>query len=70
MQSEELWRLWLQRINGAAKVVETSRGQVDLDAVLNIKAFSLQKVLEIEPDFMKVQCQQVVQPQAAVALNQ
>lgn len=62
--------MWLQRINGAAKVVETSRGQVDLDAVLNIKAFSLQKVLEIEPDFMKVQCQQVVQPQAAVALNQ
>lgn len=70
MQSEELWQLWLQRINGAAKVVETSRGQVDLDAVLNVKAFSLQKVLDMEPDFMKVQCQQVVQPQAAVALNQ
>ena len=47
----------LQRINGAAKLVETCKGQVDLDAVLNIKAFSLQKVLEMEPDFMKVSVQ-------------
>lgn len=44
----------MQRINGAAKMVETTKGQVDLDAVLNIKAFSLQKVLDMEPDFMKV----------------
>ena len=46
---------WLpQRINGEAKIIETTKGQVDLDAVLNINAFSLEKVLEIEPDFMKV----------------
>ena len=44
----------MQRINGAAKIVETCKGQVNLDAVLNIKAFSLQKVLDMEPDFMKV----------------
>lgn len=45
----------MQRINGTAKMVETSKGQVDLDAILDIKAFSLSKVLEMEPDFMKVQ---------------
>ena len=46
----------MQKINGVARLLETTKGQVDLDAVLNIKAFSLEKVLEIEPDFMKVLC--------------
>lgn len=41
-----------QAINQPAKIIESSYAQVDLDQVLGIKAFNLDRVLEIEPDFL------------------
>ncbi len=45
---------WLQAINSGAEIIETSRCRVDLGRVLGIEAFSLDRVLEQEPDFLEV----------------
>ncbi|DBA77020.1 TPA: hypothetical protein ACH3X1_009609 [Trebouxia sp. C0004] len=62
-------KLRIKRINGAAKIVETTKGQVDLDDVLNIKAFSLQKVLEMEPDFMKEEGQEHLHDESVISVG-
>ena len=42
----------IRKINPYAKVIETSHCQAPLDEVLNLNAFSLDRVLEVEPDFL------------------
>lgn len=42
----------LQSINGAAEIIETVQARADLDQVLGIRAFSLDRILEEEPDFL------------------
>jgi len=43
----------IRRMNGMAKIVRTERSKVDMDRVLNVGGFSLERVLEHEPDFLK-----------------
>lgn len=43
-----------QGINSAAEIIETVQAQADLDRVLGIGAFSLDRILEEEPDFLDV----------------
>lgn len=43
-----------QAINASAEVIETTQCRVDLDRVLGIQAFNLDRVLEEEPDFLEV----------------
>jgi G3E family GTPase len=43
----------LQGINPSAKIYPTKMSEVNLDKILGIDAFSLDKKLEIEPDFLK-----------------
>lgn len=43
-----------QSINGAAEIIETVQARADLDQVLGIRAFSLDRILEEEPDFLDV----------------
>ena len=42
----------LQAINAGADIVETSFSKVDLDRVLGIHAFSLDKLLIKDPEFL------------------
>lgn len=42
----------LQAINRGAEVIECQNAQVDLDKILGITAFSLDKLLEADPDFL------------------
>jgi G3E family GTPase len=42
----------LTAINPTARIIRTARCDVDLDQVLGLKAFELERVLEIEPDFL------------------
>ncbi len=52
---EELDRLEakIQAMNATAKVYRTTQSDIDLDKVLNIGGFALDRVLEHEPDFLK-----------------
>ena len=43
----------IQRMNAAARVYRTTRSNIDLDHVLNVGGFNLDRVLEFEPDFLK-----------------
>lgn len=43
----------IRAINPYAKVVETERCKVDLDAILDKGAFDLSRILSVEPDFLK-----------------
>jgi G3E family GTPase len=43
----------VKRVNAAARVHRTTRAAVDLDKVLNVGGFNLDRVLEVEPDFLK-----------------
>jgi G3E family GTPase len=43
----------IQRMNGLARVFRTERGNIDMGRVLNVGGFSLERVLEHEPDFLK-----------------
>ena len=45
---------YLQAINGTAEIIQTVNTAVDLEKIIGRKAFSLQKVLDMEPDFLKV----------------
>ena len=45
---------WMQGINGTAEVIPTTKSDVDLDRIIGRNAFSLEKVLDMEPDFLKV----------------
>lgn len=42
----------IQAINRTAPVIRTSFSKVDLDSVLGLKAFSLQKAMEVDPEFL------------------
>src|SRR6201996_1674358 len=44
----------IRAINPYAKLHKTQRCNVDIDAVLNRKAFELDRILEIEPEFLEV----------------
>lgn len=39
-------------INCTAKMIETTRSKVDPSELLGIKAFSLERIMEVQPDFM------------------
>lgn len=41
-----------QAINKSAQIIETTYSKVDLDQLLGIGAFSLDKILAMEPDFL------------------
>jgi G3E family GTPase len=43
----------IKRLNGLAKVFRTERSNIDMDRVLNVGGFSLDRILEHEPDFLK-----------------
>lgn len=42
----------IQRLNRGARVVTTSRSQVDLDAIFNLGAFSLERAMSLDPHFL------------------
>lgn len=42
----------IQRLNCGAKVVTTSRSNVDLDAILDLGAFSLDRAISLDPHFL------------------
>ncbi len=42
----------IQRLNRGAKVVTTSRSLVDLDAILDLGAFSLDRAMNLDPHFL------------------
>ncbi|QPH53312.1 CobW family GTP-binding protein [Pontivivens ytuae] len=42
----------IRRINPYAKIIRTERCGADLDEVIGLNAFSLDRVLEVEPDFL------------------
>jgi len=42
----------IQRLNRGAKVVTTSRSLVDLDAILDLGAFSLDRAMDLDPHFL------------------
>ena len=42
----------IQRLNRGAKVVTTARSQVDLAAILNLGAFSLDRAISLDPHFL------------------
>jgi hypothetical protein len=44
--------LSLQAINRGAEVIECQNAQVGLDKILGITAFSLDRLLEADPDFL------------------
>jgi G3E family GTPase len=55
VRPDELDRLEarVKRMNAAARVYRTTRAGIDLDKVLNVGGFNLDRVLEFEPDFLK-----------------
>jgi len=42
----------IRRLNPYAKIIRTERCAADLDEVIGLNAFSLERVLEVEPDFL------------------
>ena len=42
----------IRKINPYTKIIETNRCEAPLDEVLGLNAFSLDRVLEVEPDFL------------------
>lgn len=44
----------MQGINGTSEIIQTHKSDVDLDKIIGRNAFSLQKILDMEPDFLKV----------------
>ena len=44
----------MQNINGTVELIETTKSDVALDKIIGRNAFSLQKILDMEPDFLKV----------------
>jgi G3E family GTPase len=43
----------IRKMNATAKIYRTTNAEVNLDKVLNVKGFDLDRVLEHEPDFLK-----------------
>ena len=42
----------IKKINPYAKIIQTSRCETELDKIIGLDAFSLDRVLEVEPDFL------------------
>ena len=42
----------IRKINAYAKIIRTERCEAALDEVIGLNAFSLDRVLEVEPDFL------------------
>ena len=42
----------IKKINPFAKIIKTTRCDAPLDEILGLNAFSLDRVLNIEPDFL------------------
>lgn len=53
-----------QALNGGAEIIETVRSNVDLARILGVKAFSLERILEEEPDFLSVGAKRDLSEQA------
>src|SRR5689334_24759862 len=49
---EKLEKL-IRKMNATAKIYRTKNSEIDLDRVLNVKGFDLDRILEHEPDFLK-----------------
>ena len=49
---EKLERL-IKKMNATAKIYRTKNAELNLDHVLNVKGFDLDRILEHEPDFLK-----------------
>jgi len=45
----------IRSINKVAEVIETNHSNVDLDRILGVKAFDLQRVLQVEEDFLNTE---------------
>jgi G3E family GTPase len=45
----------ISRINGAAKLYRTERGAIELDKILGIGGFNLERALEVDPSFMEAE---------------
>lgn len=43
-----------QAINAEAEIIHTTKSDVDLTKIINIQGFSLEKVLEMDPNFLDV----------------
>ncbi|MDC0193277.1 GTP-binding protein, partial [Pelagibacteraceae bacterium] len=43
----------IRKINPFAKIIQTTRCDAPLDEVVGLNAFSLERVLEVEPDFLE-----------------
>src|SRR5438105_1393731 len=43
----------IRKMNAVAKIYRTSNANIDLNKVLNVKGFDLDRILEHEPDFLK-----------------
>ena len=54
VETEELVRVEnrIRKINAYAKIIRTERCEAALDEVIGLNAFSLDRVLEVEPDFL------------------
>ena len=46
--------LLLQAINGAVEIIEATNANVDLTRLVGIKAFSVERVLKMDPGFLEV----------------
>ncbi len=44
----------MQAINASVEVISTVKCNVDLDKIINIRGFQLEKVLEMDPNFLDV----------------
>lgn len=44
----------MQGINASVEVINTVKCDVDLDKIINIKGFQLEKVLKLDPNFLDV----------------
>ena len=54
VETEDLVRVQdrIRKINAYAKIIRTERCEAALDEVIGLNAFSLDRVLEVEPDFL------------------
>lgn len=44
----------LQAINASVQIIETTNSKVNINKVLNVQGFKLEKVLEMDPNFLQV----------------
>jgi hypothetical protein len=52
--TSDWWFLFVQGINKAVDILEATQAQVSVDRLIGVRAFSLDRVLEMEPAFLDV----------------